>query len=355
MIILPVTENGKLIDGMSNYDSLSENSKAHVDSFLDSMLYFAIFGDDGISDVTIPSKSVRDFCKETGRVFSPKEIATLISLNPLLTFEELNLFLRSIKSIADSDEYTNDENKILSTQIEEKLKYHKTLEEGFLRNNDNSVYSYRIRAQDWNKEVIGHFSTFEKAQQAAIDFISKNFSESEHSEKPTYSIIKYFIDSDIEIAFNFNNKNERTSYYTSNISGTEYELKIDYNTNFAFQYVEVPFPFRRGDFVHTIDSPKEEIGIFTGPANQEEYETHWEFLRKLQNENSLDDSDISLRAEYYNEETKTFSHSHPFIPTLEIVELPEDFKHKTIFEAVQNLIKGKGSIETLQYLIKEKS
>ena len=127
--------------------------------------------------------------------------------------------------------------------------------------------------------------------------------------------------------------------------------------HFANAFIEVPYPFRNGDFVHTIGDDK--IAIFASCKDENDYKKGIKFRKNLMKKGlDLDTTDISCRVEslehsYKNPQQLCFQHYHPSLLTLEYTELKEDDENYELLRAAQDLMKGNGSLEVFcNYLIK---
>ena len=125
--------------------------------------------------------------------------------------------------------------------------------------------------------------------------------------------------------------------------------------HFANAFIEVPYPFRNGDFVHTIGDNK--IAIFVSCKDEKDYKEGIKFRNNLMKKGTvLDTTDISCRVEalepsYKNPQQLCFQHYHPSLLTLEYAELKESDEHYELLKSAQALMQGKGSLETFCYYL----
>lgn len=127
--------------------------------------------------------------------------------------------------------------------------------------------------------------------------------------------------------------------------------------HFANAFIEVPYPFRNGDFVYTIGDPK--IAIFSSCKDENDYKKGIKFRKNLIKKGiGLDTTDISCRVEslepsYKNPQQLCFQHYHPSLLTLEYAELKEDSENYVLLKSAQELMQGRGSLEVFcEYLLK---
>ena len=129
----------------------------------------------------------------------------------------------------------------------------------------------------------------------------------------------------------------------------ENQIEWFYKEHFANAFIEVPFPFRNGDLVHTIGDSK--IAIFSSCKDEKDYKKGIKFRQNLQKKGAgLDTTDISCRVEslepsYKNPQQLCFQHYHPSLLTLEYAELKEDDENYVLLKTAQELMQGRGSLE----------
>ena len=129
----------------------------------------------------------------------------------------------------------------------------------------------------------------------------------------------------------------------------ENQIEWFHKEHFANAFIEVPFPFRNGDFVHTIGDSK--ISIFSSCKDEKDYKKGIKFRQNLLKKGAgLDTTDISCRVEslepsYKNPQQLCFQHYHPSLLTLEYAELKEDDENYVLLKTAQELMQGSGSLE----------
>lgn len=284
----------------------------------------------------IPSRAVREQCILENRVFDLQEQATLVWNNPALKEEERLKLLKKILKQAKEDSQW----EVLCKQIERRTKIPKLLEKKFYSDEEKQYFkiSYRdVRTQTLENEGM-LFSDAEKAKSYAYLELA-DFSLDE-----TYIITKGYLDSTDEICAEFNRRDELLNIYSYNPDSDDY---CD-NTHFENAYVLLSHPFRNGDFVKTIDS--EEIGIFRGCKNEEEYLRNKEFHKDQAEKGYSDFSDVSCTVEYLwpninNSSQLFFSHKHDSLVNLEFAEIKEEDPHYELMKQAQSLVRGDGSLE----------
>lgn len=349
-MIIPVEFDGKIVDGGNSYNSLPDDKKKVVDDYLNNMDEALDFNETGICSFTIPSKAVRDYCR--GKItLTTRQKGTLVFNNPYLEEDICHQLYGILIEDAhkEGDELTE---RQLRKRLETEKKQHKMFFEPgtdeFYRN-EKYCYSYRICESEWVRDVLGHFSNFEKAKEAALKDIENFF------KKPVrFDVIKYYLDSEKEIVYRFNEKGNALSGYSTYFE--ELDCFAGEDNPFEDEYVQIPYPFRKGDFVRTIGD--EEIGIFAMHENEGDYEKYQKKMQDFMTDDKymkIDVTDMSVRAEYYDPGTKSFSHNHPAICTLEYAEITDDMPHSKVLKAASDLMKGCGSIEVFQYYLEEDS
>ncbi len=294
----------------------------------------------------IASKDIIAQFKKEKRVFTPFEQAVLIYQNPKLTHEEMLNLLKQIQdAVKDEEEY-----KELYQQLEERIKFQVELEKRFYSGEENQYFNFSYKDAE-NMEIVNDDSFFSDLHKL-LDYIDDYFKRYgikavQSAVNGKFTVHKHYLNSnDIEITAVFDGQNKIKKIYSYSL-----DTLIDYTKpdNFANAFVEIPFPFRNGDFVHVIGNPQ--IGIFTSCKDEEDYR-YLQLLHKRITEKGLniDASDISCRVELLaqadNSERLYFYHYHPSLLSLEYAELKESDEHYELLKSAQALMQGKGSLET---------
>jgi len=297
----------------------------------------------------IPSKAVRDYCSKLNHNFNCSELATLIFNNSTLFWTELDMELLSLSDFSLTEE---PENSILRNQIKERLAYDKFLQEKYFAEEPEQFYKIEIPKQDFQEETC--FSTLS----AAFDFYLK---ECDKTVSDYFYIIKCYLNQkDVQIYGKFKSSLlEKACPDTSDLlslSCWKIETIEFSNKRFEFAFIDVPFPFRKGDLVKSIGSS--DIGLMNLCKDEEDYKRFKEVQAKIKKKlpTHIDITDVSLNVEYlyHLEDKNTFSHDHPYIPLVEYAVVPEDNPDYDLLCVAQDLLKGKGSLEVfLMHLNKQ--
>ena len=149
------------------------------------------------------------------------------------------------------------------------------------------------------------YSTVEKAKADALEELEEyHKNENGKYETKEIQIAKFFLDERTTLVGSFNLEGElkSLSFCGKNLKKLLPENFQNYydlpNVNyFAEKYVQLPHPFRAGDFVQTIG--EKTIGIYTGDESEEAYQKSQLHMKKLETKQDLicpiDFSDISFR------------------------------------------------------------
>jgi len=300
------------------------------------------FFDDGVCSYTIPSKAVREYCM--GKVkFTTRQKVTLLYNNPCIHHETiLELYRASI------DEAVKEGDLRTAEQIKQRLEAEEKYKQIFYKPEMPCCYTYRIQEKEWRNDEYGYYSSVEKAKVAAESTIQK------YIDTPVnYQITLQFLDSEKSICGSFDRNGELLTLVPKYLLG-DFDKYIEENGRFEDEYVQIPYPFRRGDFIQDIAYTNSRIGIFAIHKDEKEYQEYQQSIKDAvsgENPKRLDSFDMSTRVEYFDVDSKSFYHEHPYIATTDYAEVNKETEHSQILEVAAALIKGEGSIETLEYYI----
>lgn len=207
----------------------------------------------------IVSKTVRDYCEKINKEFTLEEEANLIINNPTLNFTEKLEYLKSIFTAC------TEKDTELRQELEIAIKYMVDLKNKLLEK-DNTIFSFRFYFENsgWSKEDL-YFSDFNKC----LAYIKSKLEKDEFlEESPTkFEIRKNVLDRP-DFIYSIFDTNLNLLYIENFMSGFLEDLKEKLNNSFAEKYVEIPHPFKKGDFVKSISSRIFKIGIVTDTKNE---------------------------------------------------------------------------------------
>lgn len=207
----------------------------------------------------IVSKTVRDYCEKINKEFTLEEEANLIINNPTLNFTEKLEYLKSIFTAC------TEKDTELRQELEIAIKYMVDLKNKLLEK-DNTIFSFSFYFENrgWSKEDL-YFSDFNKC----LAYIKSELEKDEFlEESPTkFEIRKNVLDRP-DFIYSIFDTNLNLLYIENFMSGFLEDLKEKLNNSFAEKYVEIPHPFKKGDFVKSISSRIFKIGIVTDTKNE---------------------------------------------------------------------------------------
>ena len=284
----------------------------------------------------IPSRAVREQCILENRVFDLREQATLVWNNPKLSNRGRLELLEEIKEEAGKDSVW----QALKIQIEERIKIQKELEKKFFSIEEKQYFkiSYQDKSTRKIEEERMLFSDAEKVN----DYAFKELLEFTLGNE--FTITKGYLDSTDEICAVYDGCNEISDIYSFSFDPVDY---CD-NSRFENTYVLLPHPFRKGDFVKTKGS--DEIGIFRGCKDEQDYQKSQEFHKGLADKGISDFTDVCCTADYLepcyeNKKQFCFSHNHPSLINLEFANIKEEDPYYELMKQAQALVRGDGSLE----------
>lgn len=188
----------------------------------------------------IPSKAVREYMEQQGRILTDFEKATLIYNHSGMDYAEKRERLKELLESTDNEE--------LKEQIQERLEYDERCCKRFYENSEEEIYKLVVfLSEDKDYLNAGYFASGEWAVRCGIDFHEEFF----YVEK-----IKMLMeDLDLEevqlfppsIATRYFKGDGRLEDYNSSEEPWTYGDELDKN-RFENAYIEIPFPFQDGDF-----------------------------------------------------------------------------------------------------------
>ena len=311
----------------------------------------------------IASKDIIAQCKKENRIFTPFEQVALIYQNPLFTFDEMRFLFRQIDEAVKNDvEYGE-----LHQQLNEWINYHEQLLEKFYSDEKNQYFYLSYNEGYHSTKGDDVFFSDDRCfsnLKSLFMYVDENFTfndipnytnEIQIDNTTDFIVHKCYLDNDIEIRVKFNKEKK-----IKKVESSDFEhYHLNSSNNFTGASIEVPYPFRNGDFVQTIG--ESDIYIFANCKDEKEYE------RQKYNRNV---SQTSLYNPYYTDikcqiEALTFSWENPrhlcfktFSPnllTLEYATLKEDNENYYLLKSAQALMRGEGNLSVFcDYLLEGK-
>ncbi len=295
----------------------------------------------------IASKDILAQCKKTHKVFTLFEQAGLIYRNPMLTNEEKLKFWKLIQEvIRDDNEY-----KELNRQLEDRIRFQEELEKKFYTKEENQYFMFSFRyagcAEYFNDDRL--FSDLQKVIDYADNYF-KLYKRDTGSTQPSHNgefiIHKRYLNNEnrIDVVFNSQKKIQK-------ISSVHLEpVKFGKYDNFARAFIPVPYPFKNGDIVCSIEDSQ--IGIFSTYKNPQTA-----FICKhIQDEVDKTGQNISvsdnlfwvefLKEENENPDLLYFDNLDTRVLPLEYAKINESDKHYKLLKMAQDLMLGKGSLKS---------
>ena len=298
------------------------------------MLYF---GD------LIPSKDVREYVDKVGKRFTDIERASMYYNNPLLSIYQKMERLICIM--------TTTVNEKLKRQIRERLDFEKRSEESFY-NNDKKDHVYVLETyceEDEEYEEKGIFFSgnlaveYGKTYESMFRIYKKKILSSADDNEDDCGFVlfnKYGELMDLCVVFD-----------------EGYDLDSEINEDrFERYYVDIPHPFKAGDFVKIIgDLYYSEDNVCLVETHDREYKERPRITKVV-----IDGKERTLCRDI-NDSTMTvskvhddacFSHSHPFISCIEFAEVQDDDAKRMILYCAQSVLRG-GGLDCLQTVCNE--
>lgn len=213
----------------------------------------------------IPSKAVREYMEQQGRILTDFETATLIYNHSGMDYAEKRERLKELLE--------NTDNEKLKEQILERLEYDERCCKRFYENAEGEIYKLVVFLSE-DKEYLnaGYFASGEWAVRCGINFHEEFF----YVEK-----IKMLMeDLNLEemqlfppsIATRYFKGDGRLEDYASSEEPWTYGGELD-KSRFENAYIEIPFPFQDGDFVMIKNNRfmKDKICVVERSKNIREY------------------------------------------------------------------------------------
>lgn len=287
----------------------------------------------------IPSKDIRTQCENENHIFSLREQAALVYSNHFLPHaERLDLLKKLLETI--NTEYPQEEE--LALQIQQRIDTQIKMKKTFYSNDRNSVY--RIIYQDIDRKKVVHDDYLFSDINKALDYATKEIKDYALNREVT--IEKRFLNQESHIQIVYDRNNTLMDVNSYNMDPYRW-----HDNRFEESFIDLPYPFRNGDFVHYAGI--NDIGIFSGCKNEEEYIEKREWNKTLQKNNQRKDiSDVSCRVEFPQVSLSdpnriVFSHSHLGLLNLEYAPSAENSPFYKLLKAGQELMRGEGSLELL--------
>lgn len=284
----------------------------------------------------IPSKTVREYMKEQGRVLTDFEKAVLLYHHSGMDYEEKKECLKEL--------FEKTEDTKLKEQIRERLDYDERCQERFYKKEDREIYKLLVYSPyDDQYLESGHFLCGALAVRSGKKFQEefyvqkiKLFAEETERENCQEKAARYF-----------NADGTLRDYYSYEVPWNAQKEETDHE-RFENAYVEIPFPFQNGDFVMVKNHQELNGQICLVEGNQQTTETgknkEWFCC--------MDYSDATIRVAYIYENAK-FGHVHVNITDVEYAEVKEEDPKKIVLICAQSLLKGCGGLSDFQYACEE--
>ena len=289
----------------------------------------------------IPSETVRKYMEKNGKNLSDFDKAALAWHHPEMLFRERT---EALKGIMDT---TCDAK--LAGQIQERLTYAQNCLNTFFDRKEGMLYdfcAYSEESQEW--ESYGYYTSGEAAYSYARKLRSRF-----HIRK--YRMIEKADDAErqnpdseespIVSALYYDKEGELSTYF-SNEAVWNGELTEEDAGRFENCYVDILYPFRKGDLVREVGSG--EIGVAETEKDDEEYEASRLRLTERQKQGYCWEYDDSYIVIEYVDEKGRFSHRHVPAAQVEYAEPDEENPKMEVLRHASWLLKGEGSIDAFQ-------
>ena len=282
----------------------------------------------------IPSKDVRAYMQEKGRVLTDFEKATLIYNHSGMNFTEKAVRLKEIL------EQTEDSN--LREEIQDRLSYDDLCISRFYENDGGYIYELQVYdPEDDTSYEQGYFASGNVAVVYGRKF-KENFSINkirlltEDEELDDCRV-------DTVASLYFDNKGQVRGYYNSEVEWTAKKAELDWG-RFENAYIKIPHPFRNGSFVRAKNNGRLEDEVCI-------VECHNDELEKPKHE-YCDYDGTSLRVAYIYGPAR-FGHEHVSVVDLEFATPDEADPKYALLYCAQSLALGQGGLNDFQFICDE--
>lgn len=283
----------------------------------------------------IPSKDVCAHMEKQGRILTDFEKATLIYNHSRMDYEEK---MKLLKNLLESTE-----NVELKGQIQERICYDAKCQKRFYAKEDGEIYKLFVYSPSDDEYLsYGHYSCGALAVRSG-----KKFQEKFYVQKIKLFTEENEPDQNQETAARYFHADGRLwDYYSMEVPWTGQKEEID-RERFENAYVEIPFPFRNGDFVRIKNYAelKDQICLVECCQNVAAAGNHEKSCFS-------DYSDATMRVAYICEKAN-FGHAHVNIADVEYAELEEHDPKNMLLQCAQSLLRGYGGLGDFQYACEE--
>lgn len=280
----------------------------------------------------IPSKDIRKYMEEQGRFLSDFEKAVLLYNHIDMGYEDIAKKLNYLM------EQTEDVD--LKHQIEERLDFDMCCFKDLLVRKDSEYYELTIYNDDESDD-------FERI----VSINAQELIEFAKRARKSFAIDKVRLDladkvpedldySDCIGRIDYDENGKIVGVYNTDV---EWECETDNIGRGRFEraYINIPYPFKRGDLVkESISSSKSRIQY---------YIIEDEYIESEGVNRNRDYSDMFIRVTYLDDDAY-LGHTHCAIVNLEYAIVEETEPKKSILEAAQKLMRGTGSLGGVQEL-----
>lgn len=284
----------------------------------------------------IPSKAVREYMEQQGRVLTDYERAALIYNHSGMDYAEKREWL---KELLDSTK-----NEELKVQIQERFEYDERCCKRFYEKADDEIYKLVVFCSE-DKEYLdaGYFISGELAVRCGTNFQEEFF----YVEK-IKMLMKDLELEEVElfppsIATRYFKGDGRLEDYDSSEEPWLYGYESD-EKRFENAYIEIPFPFQDGDFV-TIKNHrflKDKICVVERSRNIKKYKvSKWD-----------DYSDVTMNVAYIYGDAE-FGSASPNPVDVEYAELTGKEAEVKLLQYAQHLLQGYAGLGDLQAACEE--
>ena len=279
----------------------------------------------------IPSKDVRAYMEEKGRVLTDFEKATLIYNHSGMNFTEKAACLKELM------ELTEDSN--LREEIQDRLSYEDRCISRFYENDGSYIYGLEVYDAEAEKFVGQGYS----ASGSMVVKCGKKFQEKFNVYKimlMTEDIGPDACQMDHVASIHFDHSGRICACCNSEVEWIAGKFEWD-RERFENAYIEIQHPFENGSIVRVKNNDRLEDEHCIVECYNDELEE--------QNQENYDYSDTSLRIAYIYGVGR-FGHEHVNIVDLEFATPDEtDLKYE-LLHCARNLILGKGGLNEFQML-----
>lgn len=285
----------------------------------------------------IPSKDVRQYMEKQGRILTDFEKATLVYNHSGMNYEEKMLKLKEIMVTTNDIE--------LKRQIQERIDYAERCIRTFYERDESEFYEISVGVPDEDARHVYYMSVDDALEKAKR--IHEAFSI--HKIKSDYDGKEQREDDyrEVQSILYYNAEALLCGYYSTEVESIVSQFENN-RERFENAFIEIPHPFRNGDFVRVIFNASLEDETCIIECFREEDEEAGKEKRFAH----YDYSDVSLRVAYIYDVAR-FGHEHVKITNIEFTMPDETDPKYMLLCCAQDVLSGKGGLNEFQIICDE--